>query len=207
MENYNLYKTDYWWINTYTIHNQYPLPLFSELIANLSGAHIFPSLTSAGVISTCILRKEMSMKQCSRWSMGYGNQQWCFFLALPTLLQCSRQWWMKFIDQLLKNGLNVEHALKSTWMTLSLPPAQMMQITEAVKDILQVAENHELYFKPEKCIFHTPCIDYLGVILEKGMICMDPVKIEGIKFGLHQPKLRTFVHFWAFAIFMVHSYS
>ena len=53
--------------------------------------------------------------------------------------------------------------------------------TEAVRDVLQVAEDHDLYFKPEKCVFHAPRIDYLGVILEKGMIRMDPVKIEGIK--------------------------
>ena len=53
--------------------------------------------------------------------------------------------------------------------------------TEAVMDVLQVAEDHDLYFKPEKCVFHASRIDYLGVILEKGMICMDPVKIEGIK--------------------------
>ena len=35
---------DYWRINNFTIHNQYPLPLISELIANLSGAHIFSKL-------------------------------------------------------------------------------------------------------------------------------------------------------------------
>ena len=53
--------------------------------------------------------------------------------------------------------------------------------TVAVSDVLQLAADHDLYFKPEKCIFHAPCIDYLGVILEKGVTCMDPIKITGIK--------------------------
>ncbi len=53
--------------------------------------------------------------------------------------------------------------------------------TAAVCNILQVALNHNLYFKLEKCTFHMPSMDYLGVILEKGVTCMDPVKIEGIK--------------------------
>ena len=35
---------DYRRINNYTIRNQYPLPLISELTANLSGAHIFSKL-------------------------------------------------------------------------------------------------------------------------------------------------------------------
>jgi len=50
----------------------------------------------------------------------------------------------------------------------------------AVCDVLQVAQLHDLYFKPEKCLFHVPSMDYLGVILEKGVTRMDPVKIAGI---------------------------
>ena len=50
-----------------------------------------------------------------------------------------------------------------------------------VHDVLKLMAEHNLYFKPEKCIFHAPQIGYLGVILEKGVMCMDPVKIVGIK--------------------------
>src|SRR6202012_2309113 len=51
----------------------------------------------------------------------------------------------------------------------------------AVTDVLKVAEEHDLYFKPEKCVFHAPSIDYLGVILEGGVTRMDPVKVEGVR--------------------------
>ena len=51
----------------------------------------------------------------------------------------------------------------------------------AVRDVLQVTLDYDLYFKPEKCMFHAPSMDYLGVILEKGVTCMDLVKIVGIK--------------------------
>ena len=34
--------------------------------------------------------------------------------------------------------------------------------TEAVRDVLQVAEDHDLYFKPEKGVFHASRIDYPG---------------------------------------------
>ncbi|SRR6266702_8971393 len=53
--------------------------------------------------------------------------------------------------------------------------------TAAVCNVLQVAQNHDLYFKPEKCTFHVPSMDYLGVILEKGVTHMDLVKVVGIK--------------------------
>ncbi len=56
----------------------------------------------------------------------------------------------------------------------------MMGHIMAIQDVLCVAKEHDLYFKPEKCLFHVPSMDYLGVILEKGVTCMDPVKINGV---------------------------
>ncbi len=50
----------------------------------------------------------------------------------------------------------------------------------AIHDVLKVAQLHDLYFKPEKCLFHSPSMDYLGVILEKGVTRMDLAKIAGI---------------------------
>jgi hypothetical protein len=52
---------------------------------------------------------------------------------------------------------------------------------DAVRDVLHVAEQHDLYFKLSKCTFHASSIVYLGVIIEKGMTHMDPIKIAGIK--------------------------
>jgi len=46
--------------------------------------------------------------------------------------------------------------------------------------VLQRLEEHDLYLKPEKCVWETSSVDYLGVILEKGVTRMDPVKISGI---------------------------
>ena len=52
---------------------------------------------------------------------------------------------------------------------------------DAVRDVLQVANDNSLFFKLSKCIFHAPSINYLGVILERGVTRMDPVKVAGIK--------------------------
>ena len=51
----------------------------------------------------------------------------------------------------------------------------------AVTDVLNVARDNSLYFKLSKCIFHAPSIDYLGVILERGVTRMDPVKVAGVR--------------------------
>jgi hypothetical protein len=53
--------------------------------------------------------------------------------------------------------------------------------TTAVTAVLTLANKHNLYFKPEKCLFHASSMDYLGVILEKGATHMDPIKVKGVQ--------------------------
>lgn len=53
--------------------------------------------------------------------------------------------------------------------------------SNAVHDVLQVACNHFLFFKLSKSTFHTTSIDYMGVILEKGVTHMNLVKVAGIR--------------------------
>jgi hypothetical protein len=50
----------------------------------------------------------------------------------------------------------------------------------AVHAILDRLEELDLYLKPEKCTWEAPRVDYLGLILEKGVTRMDPAKIKGI---------------------------
>ena len=50
----------------------------------------------------------------------------------------------------------------------------------AITDVLTVAHDNSLFFKLSKCVFPAPTIDYLGVILERGVTCMDPVKVVGV---------------------------
>jgi hypothetical protein len=51
---------------------------------------------------------------------------------------------------------------------------------EAVSDVLQVAQEHSLFFKLSKFSFHVPSINYLRLVLEKGLTKMDLVKLAGI---------------------------
>ena len=71
----------------------------------------------------------------------------------------------------------------------------------AVCDVLAIATEHDLYFKLEKCLFHIPSIDYLGVILEKGVTCMDLVKIAGVKNWKIPEKVKDVQSFLSFCNF------
>ena len=50
---------------------------------------------------------------------------------------------------------------------------------QATHELLEIFALNGLYFKPEKCVWEQPSVDYLGLILEEGVTCMDPAKVAG----------------------------
>jgi hypothetical protein len=51
---------------------------------------------------------------------------------------------------------------------------------EKVTAVLQKLKDNDLFLKPEKCQFHREEVEYLGVIVGKGQVKLDPVKVKGI---------------------------
>jgi hypothetical protein len=62
-------------------------------------------------------------------------------------------------------------------------------------------KEHSLFFKLSKCSFHVPSIDYLGLILEKGLTKMDPVKVTGIRNWLTPKMVKDIQSFHGFCNF------
>src|SRR5260370_16596169 len=70
-----------------------------------------------------------------------------------------------------------------------------------VHEGLKIREETDPYLKPKKCTFHSSSVNYLGVILEKGVTRMDPVKILGIKDWPTPTKVRDVRSFLGFCNF------
>ena len=66
---------DYRRLNSYTIKNQYPLPLIADLANSFAGAHIFTNWTSDGDTTTYELRKVTNTRQPLKQSTDCGNQR------------------------------------------------------------------------------------------------------------------------------------
>ena len=49
-----------------------------------------------------------------------------------------------------------------------------------VAQVLKKLQDNDLFLKPEKCCFNKQEVEYLGVIIGKGEVKMDPVKVQGI---------------------------
>jgi Reverse transcriptase (RNA-dependent DNA polymerase) len=56
----------------------------------------------------------------------------------------------------------------------------LTQHCDKVAQILKKLQDNDLFLKPEKCQFHKQEVEYLGVIVGKGQVKIDPVKVKGI---------------------------
>ena len=50
-----------------------------------------------------------------------------------------------------------------------------------INDILRILADNDLYLKPQKCQFEATEVEYLGVVISKDRIAMDPIKVNGVK--------------------------
>ena len=50
-----------------------------------------------------------------------------------------------------------------------------------VKDILEILRRARLFYKPEKCEFHTKEVEFLGYIITPGHLGMDSKKVTIVK--------------------------
>ena len=79
-----------------------------------------------------------------------------------------------------------------------------------VCQVLSILSTNKLYLKPEKCEFKKQQIDFLGLIVSKGKVEMDPIKVSGIQqwpVPNNKKELQQFLGFCNFYRRFVKDYS
>jgi hypothetical protein len=172
---------DYRRLNSHTVRNQYPLPLIAQLISDLSGAWIFSKVDVRQGYNNVRIKKGDEWKAAFKTKFGHWEPLVMFFgltNSPSTFQEMMNVIYKEVIEKHVARGTIIRIYMDDIAIATS---GTRQDHINAVHDVLKVAEQHDLYFKLSKCTFHASSIDYLGVIIEKGMTCMDPVKIAGIK--------------------------
>jgi len=171
---------DYRKLNEHTIRNRYPLPFIPDLISQVQDAHIFTKFDVRWGYNNVRIKAEDKEKGVFKMKYGLFEPLVMFFglTNLPSTFQTMmnhifHDLHMKHLQSGTRIIVYMDDILIATSSTLSTHE-------RAVHDVLWQLTDHDLYLKPEKCVWETLLVDYLGVILEKGVTCMDPIKILGI---------------------------
>jgi hypothetical protein len=170
---------DYRKLNQWTIPNRYPLPLIPELIAQVKDAEIFSKVNVRQGYNNVCIKKGDEHKAAFKTKYGLFEPLVMFFG-----LRNSLSTFQAMMDQEFKDIVE-EHQLLGTEIIIYMDDILIASRSleghrRAVHAILTRLEELDLYLKPEKCTWEASSVDYLGLILEKGVTCMDPAKIKGI---------------------------
>ena len=63
---------------------------------------------------------------------------------------------------------------------ISIWSSDLKKHHKVVHEVLHRLEEHNLYLQLEKCKFKKSEIEYLDLVVRKGKVAMDPVKVEAI---------------------------
>ena len=163
-------------MNEYTIKNKYPLPLIPDLISQVKDAWIFTKFNIRWGYNNVCIKEGDQHKAAFKTKYGLFEQNVMYFgltNSLATFQAMMDHLFQPVHDEFSINGTDVLKymddlliATRSTW-------AHHRKVVHKVLDIL---EANNLFICPEECTWELLTVDYLGLIIEKGVKCMDPVK-------------------------------
>jgi hypothetical protein len=172
---------DYRAVNTMTEQDHYPLPLLPTVIAEVKDASIFTKFDIWWGYNNVQIKEGNQHKAAFKTEFGLFEPMVMFFG-----LTNSPATFQHMMDTIFAD-IKEKHALLGTSIQVYMDDIMIASSSglvghrAAVHDILDLLSEHNLFLKPEKCKWETDSIDYLGVILEKGVTRMDPTKVSGIR--------------------------
>jgi hypothetical protein len=175
--------------------------LITDLLTDLSGAKIFTKLDVKDGYNNIRIKEGDEHKAAFKTKYGLWEPLVMFFglKNSPATFQNMMNYeYRDVIDFWNARGTAIRIYMDDIAIATS---TNLEDHIKAVSAVFEVAERLDLYFKPEKCTFHAPRMDYLGVILEKGITRMDPVKIAGIKNWPTPTKVKDIRSFLGFCNF------
>ena len=165
---------DYRELNKITVKNRYPIPRIADLIDSLSQASIFTKIDLRWGYNNVRIREGDEWKtafitkrglfEATVMYFGFSNAPGTFQAIMNTILSdlIRKGQVMVYLDDILIFGNDKKEHRK------------------LVREVLQRLKDNDLYAKAEKCFFEKSSIDYLGMIISKGHVEMDPKKVSGV---------------------------
>ena len=174
---------DYRKLNEHTIRDTYPLPLIPDLIQQIEDAWVFTKFDVRWGYNN------IRIKDGDQWKAAFKT---CFGTFQPEVMYFgmsnSPPTFQMFMNMILATVQDKHRPLGTEILDYmddiliaSKGPTTIKDHRAAVSDVLQVLQDYDLFLKPEKCVWESPRVDYLGLILEKGVTRMDPAKIAGVR--------------------------
>jgi hypothetical protein len=165
---------DFRQLNKVTVKNKYPLPRIDDLFDQLKDAKIFSKIDIRSEYHQVRIKEEAIRN--SSFRTRYVHYE---FTIVPFGLSNA-----PVVFMCLMNGVFREYLDKFVIVFLDdilLYSKSEEEHEHHLRIVLQVLRDHQLYVKLSKCSFYKKKIHYLGHIISKDGITVDPEKIKAIR--------------------------
>ncbi|XP_073049506.1 uncharacterized protein [Primulina eburnea] len=161
-------------INKATIKNKYPLPRIDDLFDQLQGATMFSKIDLRSGYYQLKVREADVPKTAFR--TRYGHYE---FLVMSFGLTNAPSVFMDLMNQVFKSYLD---SFVIVFIDDILIYSKTRELhVEHLRTVLQLLREKQLYAKLKKCEFWLEQVSFLGHIVSREGIAVDPMKIEAIK--------------------------
>ena len=183
---------DYRGLNNVTIKNRYALPLISELFDRLRGAKIFTKLDLRGAYNLIRIAEGEEWKTAFRTRYGHFE-----YLVMPFGLTNAPASFQSLLNHILRHYL--DHFVIVYLDDILIFSKNEDEHIEHVRTVLKCLEEHSLYVKGEKCMFHKPQVNFLGFEISEKGVFMDSSKVEVLKAWSEPKDVTSLLSFLGFA--------
>ncbi|KAL5553968.1 hypothetical protein UlMin_041370 [Ulmus minor] len=164
---------DYRELNKVTIKNKYPLPRIDDLFDQLQGAAIFSKIDLRSGYHQLKIRESDVPKTAFR--TRYGHYE---FLVMPFGLTNAPAAFMDLMNRVFKEFLDKFVVI---FIDDILIYSKTREDHEAhLELVLQRLKEHRLYAKFKKCEFWIEQVTFLGHVISKDGVSVDPSKVEAV---------------------------
>ena len=165
---------DYRYLNKWTIKNNYPLPLISDIVENIGMKKVFTKMDLRWGYNNVWIKEGDEWKAAFMISEGSFKPTVMFFglINLPVTFQA-------MMNELLRDLINTGKV--AAFIDNIIVGTEMEEgHDEIVAEIIKRLEENDLYVKPEKCKWKIREVGFLGVVIRPDEIKMEEEKVKGV---------------------------
>jgi len=165
---------DYWYLNEWTVKNNYPLLLISDIIKNMGTKRMFTKMDLRWGYNN------IRIKEGDEWKVAFTTLKGSFE---PTVmffgLTNSPVTFQVMINEVLRDLINTGK-VAAFIDDIIVGTESEEGHNELVKEIIKRLEENNLYVKPEKCKWKVKKVGFLGVVIGPKGIKIEEEKVKRV---------------------------
>jgi len=165
---------DYQYLNEWTIKNNYPLPLISDVLENIGTKKVFTKIDLRWGYNN------VRIKEGDEWKVAFTIPEGSFEpMVMFFGLTNSPATFQAMMNELLRDLINTRK-VAAFIDDIIIETETEERHNKIVAEVIRRLEENDLYVKPEKCKWKVREVGFLGVVIGPEGIKMEKEKVRRV---------------------------